>query len=506
MAGEEKRVMDSGKACREENNKVKHKQVEGIKPFRLVKYLSLTSLMVILLCTLLISSFISQRAKAILFQKSEQYALLVAENLNHQVFFQFTLPTLIAEGEIRLSRQNQYERLDRVVRNTIHGFLVERVNIYDPEQVLTYSTEPEEVGTKGNLGEAFQQALGQQSVSLLTQEGKTFLGFEWKGGSRKLKTYLPMWEERPMSWKRGKILGVFEITQDVTHDYESIHRFQWIIGLSFLCFVGILFATIWLIARRAEHIITARAADQKRLEEKLNQTERLAALGEMIAGISHEIRNPLGIIRSTAEMLYGRIENDRQKRLSSIIVEEASRLNDILTEFLDFARPKSLRPSKCHVEDILERNLKVLEPEFQKFGVQIERQYESGNFAIEADADMLYRAFVNILANALQAMPEGGTLKVRSVLTNGRHGVPQMELTIQDTGHGIPQELHKKIFNPFFTTREKGTGLGLAIVQSIIDSHHGEIEVRSEKGQGTSMVIRLPLYQPPSEPETGEGA
>jgi len=116
--------------------------LETVKPFQLVKYLSLSSLMVILVGTLFLSSFISQWTKAILVKKSEKYAFLAAENLNHQVFFQFTVPTLITEGEIRLSRKSQFERLDRVVRNTIHGFNIEQVKIYDPEQVLTYSTDP----------------------------------------------------------------------------------------------------------------------------------------------------------------------------------------------------------------------------------------------------------------------------------------------------------------------------------------------------------------------------
>ncbi len=216
----------------------------------------------------------------------------------------------------------------------------------------------------------------------------------------------------------------------------------------------------------------------------------------MVAGVSHEIRNPLGIIRSTAQLLESRAENERQKRFSSIIVEESTRLNDILTEFLDFARPKTLSPAPCQAETILEKNLSVVEPECQRLGITVERQYETGKYTMEADSDMLYRAFVNLFANALQAMPKGGSLKVCTSLTNGKGGLPQLMIRIQDSGHGINAEIQKKIFNPFFTTHETGTGLGLAIVQSIIDSHNGDIELESEEGEGTTMIIRLPLFQP----------
>jgi len=475
----------------------KKRVLQSVKPFQLVKYLALSSLMVILVCTILLSGFISQRAKAILLQKSEKYTLLLAENLNHQVFFQFTVPTLISEGEIRLSRESQYERLDKVVRNTIHGLPVERVNIFGPDQVLTYSTDKELIGKKfEDIGEPFQKALREESISLLSADEKEFFGFEWKGGARTLITYLPMYEEKPLSWRRGKVLGVFEITQDVSSDYKTIHRFQWIVASSFLLFVGIIFVTILLIGRRADKIIGARATERYKLEEQLHEAERLAALGEMIAGVSHEIRNPLGIIRSTAELLDSRMQDERHKRFSSIIVEESTRLNDILTEFLDFARPKDLRPSKCRIEDILEKNLHVLEAECQRLGIRVERHYFPGDFRIEADHDLLYRAFVNLFANAIQAMPQGGTLQLETAVMNGRQGDSQLELRIRDTGHGIPDEVRKKVFNPFFTTREKGTGLGLAIVQAIIDNHNGEIEILSQEGQGTTIVIRLPMVQP----------
>ena len=221
----------------------------------------------------------------------------------------------------------------------------------------------------------------------------------------------------------------------------------------------------------------------------------------MIAGVSHEIRNPLGIIRSTAELLDSRMQDDKQKKFSSIIVEESTRLNDILTEFLDFARPKSLRPAACKIEDVLERNLSVLEVECQRLGIRVQRCYQTGDYCLDADQDLLYRAFVNIFANSIQAMPEGGLLKIQTSIINGRNGASLVEIQVQDTGAGIPEEVMKKIFNPFFTTREQGTGLGLAIVQTIVDNHSGEIEVVSEEGQGAVIIIRLPLTQPDFDTE-----
>ncbi len=111
----------------------------------------------------------------------------------------------------------------------------------------------------------------------------------------------------------------------------------------------------------------------------------------------------------------------------------------------------------------------------------------------------MYRALVNVFAYALQAMPGGGILRLQTEILNGRDGNCRLELQVQDTGHGIPEGVQKKIFNPFFTTREKGTGLGLAIVQAIVDNHNGEVELVSREGQGTSIVIRLPLVQPETD-------
>jgi len=225
------------------------------------------------------------------------------------------------------------------------------------------------------------------------------------------------------------------------------------------------------------------------LEDQLNQAERLAALGEMVAGVSHEIKNPLGIIRSTAEFLTEKSAgNENQKKLSSIILEESGRLNDIVTDFLDFARPQQPNLQDCHLEEIIERNLSFLQSELDKKNVSVNNgDLNNRPYKIEADPGLLYRAFLNIFINAIQSINDGGNITIKIVEEKENY-----RIEIQDTGAGISKENSKKIFNPFFTTKERGSGLGLAIVKKIIEGHKGEVWIESEEGTGTSVFVNLP--------------
>ncbi len=470
----------------------KHSQeIDSIKPFQLVKYLSIASLSVILVSAFVLSGFIARGVKNIILKKSEDYAFLVTENLNHQVFYQFTLPTLIAEGEIKLSLKNQYERLDKVVKNTIHGFSVEKVNIYDVQERLTYSTsETEELGKEKNLGEAYKRALKGETVSVF-KGGFSFLGFEWPWGSKfhKLVTYNPMWIERPMSWKRGQVIGVFEITQDISSDYEIILRFQWIVIASFTVFVSVILTALVIIARRAEKIIEKRALERMKLKEKLSRAEHLASLGEMIASVSHEIKNPLGIIHTTTQLLKKNLKEEKNQKLVNIILEESSRLNNIVTEFLDFARPKEPKFTTFNLANFLDDALRIIEGQCSEKHIEIRKLYNgSEGVLMQADEMLLHRALYNIFINAMQAMPEGGVLSV-GFRRNGSFAL----IDISDTGCGIPEDIRDKIFRPFFTTKDKGTGLGLAVVYSVIESHKGEIGVDSTVGKGTTITLKLPI-------------
>ena len=467
------------------------KDTERTKPFKLVKYFTFTSLIVILLSSLALSMVIAHRAETVLLKKSVDYALLMAENLNHQVFLQFIVPAALQFGQvIQLRNKVLFDRLDQVVRNTLHSFSVETVNIFDREHnVIFYSFDKELLGKKGLGGIDYQQALLGKSRSRLIRRG----GF-WDitfGAPREsdLRTYVPLRAEKPLSNIEGPILGVFEIVQDLSEDYRTISDFKHRIIVTSVAIMGALFLILRHVVKRGEEIIKNRAQERLLLKEKLSDAQRLASLGEMVAGISHEIRNPLGIISSTAELLKQNLaRSDPEDQLADVIVQEANRLNSIVTDFLNFARPQAPHLMPCKVDEVIDNNLTFLAPEINKKGYQIQRRFATDIPEIEADPGLLYQAFLNILINAMQAMPEGGTIYIE--LSARKH---ILTISFADEGGGIPDETLNKIWEPFFTTKDKGSGLGLPIVKKIIEGHGGMIDIQNRREKGAKVTITLPL-------------
>jgi|UniRef100_A0A7C3WMP6 signal transduction histidine kinase len=465
---------------------------QDLETFRLAKFFSLTSFVVILVSTVILTFLLAHRGQRLALKKSEDYLKLLAANLNHQVFQQFLVPIAIEkQGRITIADPEQYQRLDAVVKNTIHGFHVEKLAIYDQVGVLSYSTSQVPLGKDCFDVPGVRQALFGEIY--LDMPGKNLLlaGLaHWSGHDQRLTGYFPFRLESKDGPGLGPVVGVFEISQDITGDVAEITRFQFLTLISSVLVMGVLFLVLRQIVKQAEVIIERRQQEQLALEAQLNQAERLAALGEMTAGVAHEIRNPLGIISSTAELLRERLARyEPQNRLAQIIVEEANRLNEKVTEFLDFARPRTPNLQNCDLEKVLERSLELLQPEIDRLHIAVERHYQSNGQPQLADPDMLHQAFLNILLNALQAMPNGGRLKV-SLGPGARGGGSRVR--IEDSGEGIDPETMKKVFNPFFTTKEKGSGLGLPIVKSIIESHQGAIRIESQPGQGTAVTIDLP--------------
>jgi two-component system sensor histidine kinase HydH len=458
--------------------------------FRLVKFFAWASFIVIVIFSFPFSVVLSQQAKETLLTSYENSAVLVGKNLNHQVFQSFVLPVLSSYGRIKLSDPEQYELMDQVVRNTIHGFNVDVVNVYDISKgVIAYSTDQKLFGLKVVESEGYKKAMAGENSSSITSSRYDLwgLGIDILGGERKIRTYIPFRGIDPYNWQ-GYVGGVFELIQDISQEYQSIVRFQYLIfGLSILI-MGLIFLALLLVVHKAEKMIEERMKTQRELEKQLHQAERLAALGEMVAAVSHEIKTPLGIIRSTAELLGGMPNtHDAQKRLSSVITEESTRLNRIVTEFLDFARPQVPNLERCDLKEIIEKNLLFLSPELEKRKIEVRHNLDGKSLVLMADHGLLYRAFLNVLINASQAIQEGGRIDVTVREAPGHYRVE-----IEDSGLGISLEHMERIFSPFFTTKEKGSGLGLSIVQKIIEGHRGSISIESTEGKGTKVNISLP--------------
>ncbi|MEE4353456.1 MAG: ATP-binding protein [Desulfatiglans sp.] len=461
------------------------------RQFRLVKYFAYTSFIVLIIFSFPFSVLISRQAKEILMKNYENYALLLGQNLNYQVYQNFVVPAVMRFGAVSLVDKRQQERLDKIIKTTIHSLNIDLVNVYDiGEGVIAYSTNHRLLGKKVKDCPGYRQAIkGKESSGLISSGEDLFgLGIEGLGGEQKLRTFIAFRGIHPLTGQKSYVLGVFEIIQDLTREYQSIVRLQFLIfGLSILI-MALIFVALLLIVRKAERTIGQRALRQRELESQLHHAEQLAALGQMVAGVSHEIRNPLGIIRSTAELLRGSADSDEvQKRLSGVIIEESSRLNNIVTEFLDYARPQVPKERACDLKEIIDRNLTFLEPELDRAGIHIVSHNLNGPLKIMADPDMLYRAFLNILMNAIHSLDRGGEINI-GVWEERYYYV----LRFEDTGSGINEEDLNRIFDPFFTTRDRGSGLGLSIVKNIIEGHEGSIWIESKEGVGTKVMVRLP--------------
>ncbi|MBI4763163.1 MAG: GHKL domain-containing protein [Deltaproteobacteria bacterium] len=461
---------------------------ETTKPFKLVKYFFWSSFIFMLIFVVSLALLITQRSKEALLKKTETFAIDLAKNLNHQVFFNFVLPMGLQRKEVRLRDPQQFKWLDQIVRITIFSFKIEKVNMYDPLNIIAYSTDRSLVGKKNLGGTDYKKAMtGKYSSRFISEEGLLKIRPGREAPSRKIITTIPFRVD-PSIQPNSPILGVFEITQDISKDYEGIIWDQYLMVFFSIGLMTLLYLILLFIVKRGEVIMERKAQEQKRLEDKLHQAERMASLGEMIASVSHEIKNPLGIIRSTADLLEKKvIQIDPQNQLASVIREEADRLNRIVTEFLDFARPQIPKMEPVRIETILEKNLHFLGPELAFRRIEVQKDFIPGLQTILVDQDLLYRAFLNILLNSVQAMSEGGRIGIKV-----RYLSREAIIEINDSGAGLSEEERTKAFQPFFTTKEKGSGLGLAIVKNIVEAHRGTIQMVNSESGGTSVVITLP--------------
>jgi two-component system sensor histidine kinase HydH len=236
------------------------------------------------------------------------------------------------------------------------------------------------------------------------------------------------------------------------------------------------------------------------LQDEIRRKEKLAAVGSLAAGIAHEIRNPLSSIKGVAAYFGDRFaETVEDKELAGVMVREVDRLNRVISELLEFARPSELKLKQTNVNELLEHSIRLVRQDAKSNNIEVDLSLSEDLPRVVLDPDRFSQALLNLYLNGIQTMDEGGVLSVKTTL--GEDG--NIRVAIADTGKGIDPDEVNKVFDPYFTTKSKGTGLGLAIVHKIVEAHNGEIKIRSTPGRGTVFTLVIPV-QPDEKSERGE--
>jgi PAS domain S-box-containing protein len=234
-----------------------------------------------------------------------------------------------------------------------------------------------------------------------------------------------------------------------------------------------------------------------KIQEEILRMDRLVSLGKLASGIAHELRNPLAGIKTTAQALGEEMSGDDSRReYLNRITKEIDRLNDLLKTFFSFAKPQKLSLIHCEIKDIINEIIPFLIKEIADKGIRFIETYHPQLPKIKVDKTQMHQVFLNLFLNAIQAMPNGGELKIEAspIYSISSEGFKKnfVKVVVSDSGRGIPPHIVQNIFDPFFTTKPKGIGLGLSITYQIIKKHGGTIKVDSQWEQGTSFIVNLP--------------
>lgn len=239
------------------------------------------------------------------------------------------------------------------------------------------------------------------------------------------------------------------------------------------------------------------------MEQRLQQSEKLASIGQLSTYIAHEIRNPLFAISGFANSLMRQGNQDQAAREKlGIILEESKRLDTILKSIINFSRPTEGREAAVELNQVVEQTIELMRGDCERAGARIAFQPAEGLARAKADPELIKQCLINLLKNAVEAMPDGGDITIRTGMTRDH-----VTLEVRDTGEGIAPELRDKVFSPFFSTKGKGSGLGLAMIRKIMDDIGGNVDLQSKEGEGTAVTLLLPpalATHPPDSPFEGE--
>jgi two-component system, NtrC family, sensor histidine kinase HydH len=461
------------------------------RPFNLLRSFSILSLCCISLISaasaFLLSSFLTKNML-------ERDAVLTMQ------FVQSTMESIhpsadVVDGHTRQPQATYADFFarehDAQVRSAFEDFFkrialmpeVVRANVYAPDGTIIWSSNASLLGQRFEDNPDLQQAL---AGTLATKTGTVEQPKKSEHMSFKenlqyfVESYIPIWNNT-----RERVIGVVEVYKVPTALFQAMARGNRLVWGSTLLGGLFLYSTLFWIVRRATLVIHQQG-------EQLVASETLATVGEMASAIAHNIRNPLASIRSSAEIACDADEVHHIRQHAEDIMAEVDRLEHWLRELLTYARPLPHTPLPVSLSDVLQQTVQYFDKELARQKVQLLLELAEPLPPIQADASLLPQALHSLIANALDAMPHGGTLTLRGQPLQDWHWV---QLQISDTGNGIAKDHIARVFRPFFTTKHKGMGVGLGLAKRIVERHGGTIALSSTVGQGTTVSLRFPTAE-----------
>jgi signal transduction histidine kinase len=408
--------------------------------------------------------------------------------------------------------------LSGIIQTFVSGFSVERVSIFDQNSKILYSTDSTRQGSTEAGNVQLRAALAGETVSTLVQELTPEHMPTASGATDHLLAYIPV--DARIS-DTTKVRVAFEILLNVSDTYTKVVQLRYVILFSTMAMGFALFLVVYFIATRADRTIAAENRERMALAEQIRkqneeletivnqrteqlraaqaslvQVEKMAATGQLAAGVAHEINNPVGIIQNRLELLLEDLRASRpvpdMEAHLALLHRHTDRISKIVSRLLSFARKTTTGKSELNLNSLVQGVVLLVGNQIEKRGISFTTEIEDGLPLIKGNNTELEQVLINLLVNAMDATERGGAVRLEARRANER-----VQIQVRDTGSGISPDHLTKIFDPFFTTKDvgAGTGLGLAITYRIVDDHDGTIVVASDPDHGTTFTVHFPILQ-----------
>lgn len=467
--------------------------------FRLVRYFTLTSLVFFLLAGGMLGYFYREMALSSMLDLQEAANVNQTRVFANQLWDSHFLPLLADASDIPSPELKNLSRLQEIHRRALdlmRGSTTYKIKVYDPRGRTVYSSELIQIGEDKSANAGFRGALAGETRTELVHKDK-FSAFEQVVENRDLiQSYIP--QRDPMN---GKVVGVFEIYSDVTPFLAEIRKTEPLLFLAVAAAFGTLYLALFLIVRHAQQVIQRQTEEREVAQQHLAQSEKMASLGQLVAGVAHQLNTPIAFSQNNVSLAIGAVRDFEPSLRAAGCGQEAGTVVQMLGDVL-----QGLEQMKELVENLrnftrLDRS-KVVEADLNTTlhtvvyiarsaippRIRIVEEF-SPLPPVECNPSQLNQVFLNLITNGAEAITGDGQVTVRSYLEGD-----QVCIDVADDGSGIPEDVLPRIFESYFSTKPKGvgTGLGLAIARDIVRGHGGDIRVSTRRGAGTVFTIALP--------------